>query len=156
MLNAKTCTRFLALCLFALLPCLSGCAGFIVDQVLDSATDNAIKLMEAEARINKEKRAESYTIEGRFKSLEMKTEEVPDEDPSKIKRQQKNVDGKIEASLELPKKTIKTCVITFQDGREKSFRNVPTSEMEAGKRYVITYNGMNEITQTTEVKADSN
>ncbi|MBY0359747.1 MAG: hypothetical protein K2W82_17225 [Candidatus Obscuribacterales bacterium] len=128
----------------------SGCAGFIVDQVLDSATENAIKLMEAQAKIDKEKRAESYTIEGRFKSLEMKTETVQETDPSKIKREKKTVEGKTEVSLEVPTKTIKTCVIVFQDGRDMSFRNVPTREMEANKRYVITYNGLNEITQVVE------
>lgn len=129
----------------------SGCAGFIADQVLDSATDNAIKLMEAEAKINKEKRAQSNVLVGRFKSLEMKTEQVREEDPSKIKREKKTVDGKIEVSLVVPTKTIKTCVVVFQDGREMSFRNIPLNEMEPGKRYIITYNGLNEITETSEL-----
>lgn len=158
MLSTKTlsfATRLFTLCFALFIICgMSGCAGFIADQIMDSATENAIKLMEAEAKISKEKRSESYTIEGRFQSLEMRTEKVAEEDPAKIQTTKKVDGNKVEMSLEMPSKTIKTCVVTFEDGREKAFRNVPAREMEKGKRYIITYNGMNEITQTVEAKAE--
>jgi hypothetical protein len=125
-----------------LIPTLSGCGVFVAGHLLDKATDNMVKLMEAEARIEKEKRAQSYTIEGRFGSLEMKEEQVPETDTAKIEKKEEN--GK--ATVTRPMRKVKTCVITFEDGRQKSFRTVPSSEMEKGKKYRITYNGMDEIT----------
>ena len=124
---------------------LSGC-GLIYGPLIDKAADNMIKVMEAQAKIDKERRAESYIIEGRFKSLEMKTEEVADNDPSKIEKTQ---DGN-KVSVKTPTKKIITCVVTFEDGRQKTFRNVPSREMEKGKKYIITYNGLDEVTGVTE------
>ncbi|MBY0549979.1 MAG: hypothetical protein K2W95_22080 [Candidatus Obscuribacterales bacterium] len=140
----------IALALLAVCVCsLSGC-GLVYGPLIDKATDNMIKLMEAQAKIDKERRAESYTIEGRFKSVEMKTEEVPDNDPSKIEKTQ---DGN-KVSVKTPVKKITTCVVTFEDGRQKSFRNVPSREMEKGKRYIITYNGLDEVTGVTEAASN--
>lgn len=137
----------IALVLLALGACsLSGCGAFMAGHLMDKATENMIKVMEAQAKIEKEKRAESYTIEGRFKSLEMKTEEVPDNDPNKIEKTQ---DGN-KVSVKTPTRKITTCVVTFEDGRQKSFRNVPSRELEKGKKYVITYNGMDEVTAVAD------
>lgn len=142
--------RIFLIALVAIIPTLAGCQGFIIDQVLDSATENAIKMMEAQEKINAEKRAQSFTLEGTFKSLEMKEKVVNVEDPSLIKATKKGN----EAKVEIPTKTIKTCVITFSDGREMEFRNIPSKGMVAGKKYLIKYNGLNEITDVQELKTE--
>lgn len=136
--------------IFALGVCsLSGCGFIAAGHLMDKASENMIKVMEAQARIEKEKRAESYTIEGRFKTLEMKTEEIEEIDASKFESDKSGKDAKPARK----KKTITTCNITFEDGRQKSFRTVPPQEMEQGKRYRINYNGMNEITGVSELPA---
>lgn len=136
-------TRIALLLILTLtVPFATGCGPWAAGHLLDKMTDNAIKMMEAQAKIEREKRAESYTIEGRFAGLEMQTTEVPETDPSKLQRKQEG--NKV--TVEAPTRKIKTCIITFMDGREKEFRNVPPRELEPGKRYLITYNGLNEIT----------
>lgn len=120
----------------------AGCA----QMLMDNMTNNMIKMMEAQAKIDKEKRAESYTIEGRFKSIEMKTAVVADNDPSKVEKKQEGNTYSVKA----PTKTIPACVVRFEDGREKEFQSVSTKPMDVGKYYIIVYNGMNEIVSVTE------
>lgn len=143
-----TASKILVLALIATLPFLSGCGALLAERLIDTATDNMIKLMEAEAKINAEKRALSYTVEGRFKELSMSEKVVPETDTSKIERKQ---DGST-TSIERPTKTIRTCLLTFADGRQVEFNNVPPKELVPGKKYLVTYNGLDEITAVHELE----
>jgi len=126
---------------------LSGCGVWMAERVMNNMTDNTIKLMEAQAKIEREKRKESYTIEGVVATVKMGEKEVQDLDPKNIKKNKRVEGNKVEVQVEPGRKTIKTCIVVFEDGREKEFNSVPSMPLTKGMYYIITYNGMNEITQ---------
>ncbi len=131
---------------------LVSCAGFQVKQILDAATENQIKLMEAQAKIDAEKRKERHTIEGEVKTIEMREKDVPDPDPKNLQQRQQPTDNGVKAEIVQPKIKLKYCVVIFSDGREKEFQSVPTSPLNAGSYYKIEYNGMNEVVAVTKIK----
>lgn len=100
----------LAVMVAAVVTCVLGCGGFIAKQMMDAATDNTIKILEAEAKIEREKRQEKYTVEGEVAKIEMRDKEVADLDPKNMKRsEEKSEDGKsVKIKVEPGKKTIKT------------------------------------------------
>lgn len=128
----------------------TGCWGFQIKQIVDAASEAQIKQMEAQAKIDKEKRAEKYSVEGTVKTVEMREREVPDKANAKAKETKTEKGVKVE--WETPTKKVRYCVVLFADGREKEFDSIPSSPLDGGKYYRIEYNGMNEITGVQRVE----
>lgn len=130
--------------------CALGCGGFVAKQAMDSAAENTIKVMEAQAKIDKERRQESYAVEGVVRAVEMREKEVPDPDRTVTTEE---VKGKTVASTTTHRvKKVRYCVVLFADGREREFATVPDRPLTPGTYYVIRYNGMNEVTGAVEAK----
>lgn len=126
----------------------AGCADRMAARLMDSVADNAIKMMKAQAEIDKEKRKEVYEITGVVSKAEMDSKVVPDNNPDKLI---KTTDGN-KVKVEPGHKVVKIYKITFEDGREKQFDNIPNAPVYTGKNYIIRYNGMNEIISVQEIK----
>lgn len=131
--------------LFLLLLPTFGCAQMLIDNM----TDNAIKMMKASEEIRKERRKESYSIEGTIKTIEMREREIPDSNPDNLKKDRNG--NKV--TISQPNVKVKYCVILFTDGREKELNSIPSKPLESGKYYVIKYNGLDEVTEITEKEA---
>jgi hypothetical protein len=117
-----------------------------------------LKQLELEA----ERRKEVHTIEGVVVKTEMAEKTVVTKFDSETKKEieelkaefeeiKKTPGAKIEGDFEIKEKveTVKVCVVTFEDGREKEFAKVPAKPFVKGDYYIIEYNGMDEITMVT-------
>ncbi len=147
-MKRKLLCAMLALCAFIFV----ACAGFQVKQMAEGMADAQVKIMEAQAKIDKEKRQERYSIEGEVKTIEMREKDIPDPDPEKVKTEQEPTEKGVKIKVVQPPKKIKYCVVVFSDGREKEFQSVPNSPLNAGTYYKIEYNGMNEVVSVTKIK----
>jgi hypothetical protein len=116
--------RIVVVFILIFIACVLGCAGFQVKQIMDAATENQIKLMEAKAKIDKEKRQERYIIEGTVKSVKMKEKEIPDPDPTHLKQSKTEKDQ--EAKLIQPLIRVKYCLLfLLMVGRRSSIQFPP-------------------------------
>lgn len=125
-----------------------GCADRMIARMMDSATENAIKMMKVQAEIDKEKRKETYEITGIISKTEMQSKVVEDIDPNKLIKTRDGNNIKVEPGH----KVVKTYKVTFEDGREKEFTGISPSPLVTGRNYLIRYNGMNEIINVVEQK----
>lgn len=132
--------------------CILGCGAFFAKPLMDAATDNTIKMMEAQAKIEREKRQERYFIEGEVQKVEMREKQIDDPDPAQLQKTQEKTENGIKMSVRPGKKTLKYCVVIFSDGREKEFNSVPTSPLNGGVYYKIEYNGMQEVVSVTKIE----
>ena len=135
--------RLVTCCLvvLALLNC--SCGVFVAERMMDKMTEMMEKMAELQLKIEKEQRAQIYTIEGVVSKVETLTVEREMEAAKEMEKELKS-DQNIKINT---KKTYKVYNVVFADGREKEFRTVPSKPLEAGVAYIITYNGMNEITE---------
>lgn len=141
----------LAVSLAALSLTVLGCTGFMTKQTVDAVVDGQIRLMEAQAKIDREKRQERYTIEGLVRAVEMREKEIPDPDPTHLRKKEEPTEKGVRVAVEQPKIKVKHCVVIFEDGREKEFRSVPPVPLGAGVYYRVEYNGMQEVVSVTQL-----
>jgi len=134
------------LVVLALLNC--SCGVFVAERMMDKMTEMMEKMAELQLKIEKERRAQIYTIEGVVAKVEMLTVERELEAAKEMDKELK-----AEKNIKInTKRTYKVYNVIFEDGREKEFSAVPSKPLEAGVAYIITYNGMNEITEIKKVQ----
>lgn len=117
----------------------SGCGFLLATHMIDKV----VEMQKAQLEHEKEMRLQFFTIEGQIE----KSESVD----KKIEVSHNSIHDK---SIEVQEKYIneKFFVVTFVDGREKEFRNIPLKPLNVGEYYQITYNGMNEITEIARIE----
>lgn len=122
----------------------SGCGVFAVERLIDKMGDFAERMEKIDRERRAELRQQAFIMEGEVAKAEMIEKDVEED-----VRSFKSVNGKEELVTE--KKTTKKKVYTvfFADGREKVF-SVPDKPLDAGKYYIIKYNGLGEITDISE------
>lgn len=130
----------------------NGCGAYMAKQMIDSVTESQIKLMEAQAKIDKEKRSEKHSVEGEVKSVSMRDLNVPNPDPNNVVVDKKENNNNVKVNVKQGVKTIRCCVVVFVDGREKEFNSIPLVPLNSGSYYKIDYNGMNEIVGVTKLR----
>lgn len=150
----------IALCVLCFLPgCIQYKAFETIDKMMAMAERIEMRRMELEA----EARKQTDTIEGVVVKTEMvekiisvKLDADSKREIEELKKQIKELDDhpNVEFKGDLPEteKTVKVCVVTFEDGREKEFAKVPAKPFVKGDYYIIEYNGMDEITMVTRDK----
>lgn len=132
------------LILIPLLFC-SGCGVFVAERLIDKMADFAERMEKIDRERRAELRQQTFSMEGEVAKAEMIEKEV-EEDVHSFK----NVNGKEELVTEKKMTKKKVYTVFFTDGREKVF-SVPDKPLDAGKYYIIKYNGLDEITDISEV-----
>lgn len=121
----------------------SGCGLIVAERMMDKMTEMMEKMAELQLKIEKERRSQIFTVEGKVLKVETRTIEREMEAAKEMESELK-ADKNIKINT---KRTVKVYNIVFVDGREKEFSTIPSKPFEEGINYLITYNGMNEITE---------